>query len=297
MPRRVSARGGSARRRVRGPTRRGRRQIRAMVRGRLSNSGSGGPRSGGNNAAPGLSFNFQPGYNVRSLPLFPYRTRRTLTYSESVVVPGTAAGVANGYIFAANGLYDPNISGTGHQPMGFDQMIAYYNHYVVVNARIRVIVQSQVTSGIMTGLLVSGDNTLTTDATNLVENGEISCYWLAGKNAQGAAVEMNRKLNIFRFEGVDDGLDDPTLRGTATSNPTELAFFHIMIWDPTASVVPSAYATVIIEYDTWFLEPRKATSSLGLETKLNSDFEKLCMCVGTKQTDNANPKTTRRSKD
>jgi len=37
-----------------------------------------------------------------------------------------AIGAAAGYVFNLNSLHDPNTSGVGHQPTGFDQLIAIY---------------------------------------------------------------------------------------------------------------------------------------------------------------------------
>ena len=36
--------------------------------------------------------------------------------------------------FSANGCYDPYISGTGHQPRGFDQWTAFYDHYCALRS-------------------------------------------------------------------------------------------------------------------------------------------------------------------
>ncbi|WP_445772368.1 hypothetical protein, partial [Rheinheimera sp.] len=50
----------------------------------------------------------------------------TLRYSEQFSVnPGTA-GSPGYYCFQSNSCYDPNISGTGHQPRGYDQLAALY---------------------------------------------------------------------------------------------------------------------------------------------------------------------------
>lgn len=49
---------------------------------------------------------------------------------------GTASSIAS-YSFSANGLYDPDISGTGHQPLYFDNLSALYSKYVVQYSKIR----------------------------------------------------------------------------------------------------------------------------------------------------------------
>jgi len=48
----------------------------------------------------------------------------------------TAAGPGFiNYDWNLNGLFDPNLTGTGHQPRGFDQLAALYNRYRVFRTR------------------------------------------------------------------------------------------------------------------------------------------------------------------
>jgi len=52
---------------------------------------------------------------------------RLLYYTfENGVGLNPAIGAAAGYVFNLNSLHDPNTSGVGHQPTGFDQLIAIY---------------------------------------------------------------------------------------------------------------------------------------------------------------------------
>jgi len=59
-----------------------------------------------------------------------------LRYAEDVNI---SAGIALGsYDFRANSIFDPNLTGIGHQPLGHDQWAVFYDHYVVLGARIKV---------------------------------------------------------------------------------------------------------------------------------------------------------------
>lgn len=42
------------------------------------------------------------------------------------------------HTFRVNSLFDPDRSGTGHQPKGFDEMAGYFSHYTVLGSKITV---------------------------------------------------------------------------------------------------------------------------------------------------------------
>lgn len=61
-----------------------------------------------------------------------------LRYHESFVLnPGTA-GVPSHFTFRANSCFDPNFTGTGHQPRGYDQIMAMYQYLAVREVQIEV---------------------------------------------------------------------------------------------------------------------------------------------------------------
>jgi len=59
-----------------------------------------------------------------------------LVYEDLLVLaPGTTLG---SHVFRGNSLYDPDYSGTGHQPRYFDQLSAIYGKYKVLSSNIVV---------------------------------------------------------------------------------------------------------------------------------------------------------------
>lgn len=62
-----------------------------------------------------------------------------LRYGE-VVKFNAAAGTTSFSVqaYALDNIYDPNITGVGHQPRGYDQYSTYYNKYVVLGTRWRI---------------------------------------------------------------------------------------------------------------------------------------------------------------
>ncbi len=83
----------------------------------------------------GGSYPHVPGLIRSPVPLAPSAMRVVLRYSERVTLTNTS-GVFNSYVFTGNGAYDPNVTGTGAQPMGFDQWSTLFTRYRVIASTI-----------------------------------------------------------------------------------------------------------------------------------------------------------------
>lgn len=199
---------------------------------------------------------------VKALPLFPFRTRKNLTYSSAFIGVSSGAGTIGTYVLSANGLFDPDITGTGGQPMGFDQMMVFYNHYTVIRSRIKLMAKATSAVGPVVAITVSGTATPLTVVEQFMENGQAQMVWLTPVGVAGSVVSMGRTINASKFQGIDDLMDDPNMRGDVSSNPTEQLYFHIGVWNPVDSVVVSAAIQFAVEYDAFFHEPRKGTISV-----------------------------------
>jgi hypothetical protein len=65
----------------------------------------------------------------------PNKFATKLRYSESVNIDPSLGGVPGVHVFNASSCYDPNTTGIGHQPRGFDQWMAMFDHFTVVGSR------------------------------------------------------------------------------------------------------------------------------------------------------------------
>ncbi len=43
---------------------------------------------------------------------------------------------ASHHFYRANSAFDPDLTGTGHQPMGYDQLALFYDHYTIIGSKI-----------------------------------------------------------------------------------------------------------------------------------------------------------------
>lgn len=78
----------------------------------------------------------RPTVNVnRSLQPFSQRYISKMKYSEQVQVTGPGSGGIAAFRFNLNSIFDPNQTGTGHQPYGHDSLSAIYNRYRVISCK------------------------------------------------------------------------------------------------------------------------------------------------------------------
>jgi hypothetical protein len=200
------------------------------------------------------------------VPLFNQSSRRVrLPYYDSFN-RGGAAGILTNYFFTANGLFDPNITGTGHQPMGFDDMMRYYEQYTVVRSKIQVMCENAAADAFRFGVALTPDTTLPVVGEN-VENGQMvmtycdAAGYNVGVGTSGRIKELNLSCDVQKYFGRRDErslLDDTSLAGTAAANPSEQVYYSIQTWSYGGKAVTTAsYCDVLIWYDVIFWEPRK----------------------------------------
>jgi len=200
-------------------------------------------------------------------PLFPAKTKRTgmLYYDSDFSITPLISGAAANYVFSANGCFDPDITGTGHQPMGFDQMMLMYNQYTVTAAAITI--SFVPTTHVRAALYLNPNATPLTNQAQLIENGLVkSLPFLSVQSGTGLQQpQLKQKCDIKKYFGRKTDrelLDDINLYGTASANPTEQVYFVFAAWQNSNLVTGTAlYFDVLISYDVIFWEEKKLTQS------------------------------------
>jgi len=88
----------------------------------------------------------------------------------------------------------------------------------------------------------------------------------------GANKELCMEISMAKLQGISEMAltSDSTLRGDAASNPTELSYFHVQLWN-AAGVTTTSNAYAILEQRVIFMEPRDATLSLGRHAGRNTE--------------------------
>lgn len=197
----------------------------------------------------------------RRMPIFPDRCKVILPYHENITVTAGAGGTVGNYVYSANGLYDPNITSTGHQPAGFDQMMLFYNHYTVVRSKIIAKVQTYGSVGGRFAVCSRASPSVTTNHEILVEDGFIDYEVMGSAGAYMSIRTFQRTMDITEFSGVDDVLDEHDYRGDSASNPVEQQYFHLSYWNPLDASQPVILVSLTMEFEAVFTEPRPVSGS------------------------------------
>lgn len=189
--------------------------------------------------------------------------KATFYYHEQFSMNIGISGTPDSYMFSANGLYDPNITGVGHQPRGFDQLVGtLYDHYVVIASRIHVWAQNTDTSQAQSIALIVNDNPGAFGFNNSVmENRYVKVLQMspAGSGQNCGTMSMYVDPNKFLYRSKP--LSDPDLKGSSSANPAEQAYWQLYLINKTGNDTLSVNVRVRIEYQTILLEPRQPTES------------------------------------
>jgi hypothetical protein len=204
-----------------------------------------------------------------SFSVLPRSFKKTLRYAETyTLTTGTAGVIGSIQTMALNSVYDPNVTGTGHQPYGFDQLSTFYNNYIVHGCRWRLLAttigntsevcvayQVYPTLG---GVSITG---ITVDAAT--EKSSVSTFNL-GPSGNDRSRLVTGAAQIARIQGLTPAqyIDNIDHNGaTVGANPTSLVYLEIGTGSYTGSSGISCVVQVILDYDVEFFYPKTLPQS------------------------------------
>lgn len=194
-----------------------------------------------------------------------------MRYSEEISVNPTIGGVT-AYVFRANSLYDPNLTGTGHQPSPYDQMKLFYKKFKVIGSKItaRPILTdtSYETFNAYAGIInskTSADYATYTNVSNLLES-----KWGKRFKTIGAYTSMasaNKKdagyvSSTWSLKRDETRLaTDNDFAHAASTNPAEVRYFELINASVGGNDPPSHNWLVTIDYVVICMDPEVITQS------------------------------------
>lgn len=186
----------------------------------------------------------------------------TLRYATRITLNPTFSTPAY-HAFRANSLFDPDLSGTGHQPMGFDQYMGFYNHYNVSSSKIKATAWSGASDA--TGTAIVGIRTGSSASTYLTTQGLLEAegtHWvpMGGIDGGKSITTVNQSVDLSKYLGKFY-MDDSN-RGSDATNPEEDVIFQLFGAGVDTSTDPAPINYIVtIEFRVKFTEPRILTPS------------------------------------
>ncbi len=219
----------------------------------------------------------------RTLPLGGFKDSNLvrLKYADLIKIDTTAAAssIPTEYVFRANSCFDPDYTGTGHQPRGWDEQANIYNHYCVLGAKITVHFDNGVNSFQNAGQYcyiqlrdrpppVPATNTLVDILEEQPRYGSTlyKPFTSAGNSNPNTANKLMKTFSARKFFGIpqkDSVKTNDNLQATVDDNPSEGAYFVIgIVSSSTSTTNPDPIiARVEIEYIVKMTEKNPMTLS------------------------------------
>lgn len=204
---------------------------------------------------------------------YPIHADVTFTYADRINMDAGGSGAVNLYQFSANGMYDPDITSTGHQPLGFDQWMGtssttgFYNHYTVTEAEIVVTAFSQDATNAGQAIILLGlsdDTTVGIDFNTAVENPTFKHVPLGCLTSGHDIAVIRHKVDVAKYFGLNRSSlyakDD--LKGIYSANPQEQVYFSILVSSNNVTVNPANISMMVeLTYKAHLTERRELLAS------------------------------------
>lgn len=191
---------------------------------------------------------------------FPMVRNCKLVYGVDIPLTTTTF---TGYRLRLGSLYDPDLTGTGHQPRGFDELAAIYSRYRVYGCAVKI--TSVISSGVAgTAYLCVQPYPLnsTSNPSSFLEAQEIVNSRIipisdSRKNVFKAYYPSHVALGVTKREFMNN--DDYS--AAVTTNPVNCGVLHIALASPNQTTTCTATINVIMTFYCQFSERGKLPQS------------------------------------
>jgi hypothetical protein len=208
------------------------------------------------------------------LPRVPHFQTGMVYYENGLSITGTTGAIGN-YFFRANDAFDPNQTGTGHQPMGFDQMMLLFEQFYVLRSNIKVRFVNTGTNVAVVGVALTPDTTSIVPESSQ-EQGLLKSRLIMKAGNAGDHQTVNLACECPMYFGIkrQPYIASSLYQGTAGNVPTELCYFKLFTYSVDGSTTAAVNFDVTLTYDVYFQEPRQLGESVDLPLVLKEAFLK-----------------------
>ncbi len=188
-------------------------------------------------------------------------------YSQNTGTSGATSSAA--VTFSLNSAYDPEFSGTGRQPYGWDQITAFYNRYIVHDVRIKVTCTTiGATSEVVVCYFVqpstSSSASLTSTAVEQVIEKPMVGSVIVSSSGNARNSQFQLHVRPWEVEGITreqylESLSD--YMATVSANPSKQPTFGTVTGSPSGASTVSVTFVVELDYLVELVQPNILASS------------------------------------
>lgn len=187
-----------------------------------------------------LVYKGNPAIPDRALIKFKYRDNYVLTHATLPTAQRT---------WRLNSLYDLDYTGTGHQPLGYDQWSAFFNLYRVYKVTVEMDLVNEEQYAVQLLWSVQPDDPTMTGDDSSFEQPHTQSIILAGSNSQNRG-KLRRTMMLPKYIGLTSTQykSSPYFSSQFNTNPTSSIFGILMAQSIDGSTLPnvSVNATFIL---------------------------------------------------
>ncbi len=191
---------------------------------------------------------------VKSVSGFPDQMRVNLVY-EDLYTLTTVSNPYTVYQWRGNGPYDPDFTGTGHQPRYFDQYAAIYNKYKVFASKIEIEMING--SGVAAAIFSVVPLTETVSAINWTQMAELpraKCSEILPVAAR-YPFKVTHQATTSEIIGLQQGqIKDEDYASTVTGVPSQVWYWNLLVSSIDALTIIGVSFRLRITYDTLFYD-------------------------------------------
>lgn len=188
-----------------------------------------------------------------------YKTK--MVYSDAYDIQ-TSAGAIAWTQFRINGLYDPDITYTGHQPMGFDQLCpTLYGRYVVTGCKVKIegrFRTGNLDTNPVTGNLIVGAQPVANVLlpANLSASNESRQFYTITRTDQDSVI-FTKYFDIAKEHGVSKQvvLNEENFSGTSVADPQKTLVLSVGHVNTNQTVVCNFNYTITLVFYVQFYSP------------------------------------------
>lgn len=200
--------------------------------------------------------------------VIPQSTNVKLKYAESFAVASPIPQLLN---FRIGSLYDPDYTGVGHQPMGFDQWSAFYDRYRVNAIKMRVTIVNgydilKPSQCLIAAIWPNYDRTASTlGLTRLMELPNVSYQFIAAETGGGSdtirTIEFYTKINDFFGISPAEYRAEESYAGTSTTSPIKDGLLGVQSQGFVGTNAAEYWMFINITYYATFYQPKTLVQS------------------------------------